>query len=87
MLLCHLIARRLEKAKNRKINITMFSASALCLMHHWNIPVSVRVRDRTRPTCPGVKTKMKKKRNKVSLLLNPSCSSFCHFTKKTLLFL
>ena len=57
MLLCHLTARRPGKAKNRKINITMFSTSALCLMHHGNIPVSVSVRDRTRPTCPGVKAK------------------------------
>ena len=61
MLLCHLTARWLEKAKNRKINITMFSTSALCLTHHWNIPVSVRVRDRTRPTCPRSKAKWRRR--------------------------
>ena len=55
--LCHITARRSEKAKNRKINITMFSTSALCLTHHWNIPVSTRERDRTRPTCPRSKAK------------------------------
>ena len=51
------MARRLEMAKKVKINITRFSTSVLCLTHHWNIPVSVRARDRTRPTCPGVKAK------------------------------
>lgn len=34
--------RRLEKAENVKINITIFSTSALCLTLHWNIPMSVR---------------------------------------------
>jgi hypothetical protein len=36
------MARRLEKAKNVQINVTMFSTSALCLTDHWNIPISVR---------------------------------------------
>lgn len=36
------MGRRLEKAKNVKINITIFSTSALCLTHHWNIPIRVR---------------------------------------------
>ena len=57
MLLWHLTARRFENAKNGKIIITIFSTWALCLMHHWNIPVSVRVRDSTRPTCSGFKPK------------------------------
>jgi len=50
------MARRLEEAKNIMINITMFT-SVLCLTHHWNILMSVRVRDRTRPICPGVQAK------------------------------
>ena len=57
MLLCQLMARRFEKAKKNKVNITIFSASMLCLTQHWNIPVSVSVRDRTRPTCPRSKAK------------------------------
>ena len=57
LLLCHLMARRLEEAKNIKINITMFSTSVLCLAHHWNILMSVRARESTRPTCPGVQAK------------------------------
>jgi len=51
------MARRLEKAKNHKINITIFSASMLCLTHHWNIPVSVRARDSTKPASPAYKAK------------------------------
>jgi hypothetical protein len=56
------MARKLKKIKNIKINITRFSTSMLCLMHHWNIPMSVRARDRTRPTCPGVKSKKGRRR-------------------------
>ena len=65
MLLCHTTARRPENAKNRKINITMFSTSALCLTHHWNILVSVMVSERTRPTCPASKAKWERRRKSV----------------------
>ena len=49
------------KRLKTKINITIFSTSALCLTHHWNIPVSVSVRDRTRPICPRSKAKWGRK--------------------------
>ena len=51
------MARRLEKAKKVRINITIVSASALCLTHRGTITMNVRARDSTRPTCPTFKAK------------------------------
>ena len=76
MLLFQLMARRFEKAKNNKVNITIFSASMLCLTQHWTIPisVSVRARESTRPISPGFKAKQGRRRIKSEWFLNP-CSA------------
>lgn len=68
-----IMARRFEKAKNDKVNITIFSTSMLCLTQHWNIPVSmsVRVRDSTRPTSAGFKPKQGRRGIKSEWFLNP----------------
>ena len=70
------MARRFEKAKNNKVNITIFSVSMLCLTQHWNIPVSVSVRAResTRPISPGFKAKHGRRGIKSEWFLNP-CSA------------